>query len=85
MELKELVKNKLTEKFPQIEFEFSDYRDQFSVKFKKDFIVDVASFLKNDDELQFKLCEDVTAIDWAQRKNRFTVVYHIFSLKIIFV
>jgi len=81
MELKELVKNKLTEKFPQIEFEFSDYRDQFSVKFKKDFIVDVASFLKNDDELQFKLCEDVTAIDWAQRKNRFTVVYHIFSLK----
>jgi NADH-quinone oxidoreductase subunit C len=28
------------------------------------------------------LCEDVTAIDWARRKNRFTVVYHIFSLKL---
>ena len=27
------------------------------------------------------MCEDITAIDWAKRKNRFTVVYHIFSLK----
>ncbi|HRI46716.1 MAG TPA: NADH-quinone oxidoreductase subunit C, partial [Ignavibacteriaceae bacterium] len=26
-------------------------------------------------------CEDITAIDWASRTNRFTMVYHLFSLK----
>jgi NADH-quinone oxidoreductase subunit C len=82
MDLKELVAPKLKEKFPEIEFEFSDYRDQLSVSFNKNFIVNVSSFLKDNDDLQFKLCEDVTAIDWARRKNRYTVVYHIMSLKL---
>ena len=82
MDLKELVNKKLTEKFPEIKFDITDYKDQVAVTFDKQHIVSVADFLKNDDELQFKLCEDVTAVDWAKRKNRFIVVYHIFSLKL---
>ncbi len=82
MDLKELVTKKLTEKFPEIKFDISNYKDQVAVTFDKQRIVPIADFLKNDEELQFKLCEDVTAIDWAKRKNRFTVVYHIFSLKL---
>jgi NADH-quinone oxidoreductase subunit C len=31
--------------------------------------------------MEFLLCLDITAIDWAKRKNRFTVVYHIYSFK----
>jgi len=27
------------------------------------------------------MCEDVTAIDWATRKDRFSIVYHLFSMK----
>ncbi len=82
MDFKELISKKLSEKFPEIKFDISDYKDQVAVTFDKQHIVAVADFLKNDDELQFKLCEDVTAVDWARRKNRFTVVYHIFSLKL---
>ena len=82
MDLKELVAYKLKRRFPEVEFEYSDYREQLAITFDKKFIVKVASFLKDEEELQFKLCEDVTAIDWAHRKNRFTVVYHIFSLKL---
>ncbi len=82
MDLKELVSTKLREKFPEVEFEFSDYRGQLAVTFNKKFIVNVSTFLRDDEELQFKLCEDVTAIDWARRKNRYTVVYHIMSLKL---
>jgi NADH-quinone oxidoreductase subunit C len=82
MNLKELVNARLKEKFPEVEFEFSDYREQLAVTFNKKFIVNVASFLRDDDDLQFKLCEDVTAIDWAKRKNRYTAVYHIMSLKL---
>src|SRR3972149_1472095 len=89
MDLKELVTKKLTEKFPQINFDITDYKDQLAVTFDKEHIVTVSDFLKNEEELQFKLCEDVTAVDWANlpagrqgRKKRFTFVYHIFSLKL---
>ncbi len=81
MDIKDLVVSKLKEKFPEINFETSEFRDELTVSFDKQNIVDVCRFLKEDPELEFRLCEDVTAIDWAARKNRFTVVYHIFTLK----
>jgi len=81
MNLKELIPQKLLDKFPLVKFEFVDYRGDLSVKFNKENVVGICRFLKDDPELEFRLCEDVTAIDWAKRKNRFTVVYHIFSLK----
>ncbi len=81
MELKELISQKLKDNFPQVELEFSEYRSEFNVKLNKKFINPICKLLKEDSELEFLLCEDVTAVDWAKRKNRFTVVYHIFSLK----
>lgn len=81
MELKELISNKLQANFPETVFEFSEYRNEFNVKFDKKFVNLICKFLKEDSELEFLLCEDITAVDWAKRKNRFTVVYHIFSLK----
>lgn len=81
MELKELLQQKLTEKFPETEFEFSEFRNELSIKLNKENILSVCRFLKEDADLEFLLCEDITAVDWAKRKDRFTVVYHIFSLK----
>lgn len=81
MDLKELITQKLTEKFPNAGLEFSEYKDEFSVKLNKNFIVPISDLLKNDLELEFLISEDITAVDWARRKNRFTVVYHIFSIK----
>ena len=81
MDLKELIPQKLKEKFPSVEFELTEYRDVLTIKFDKKFIVEVCSFLKSNPDLEFSWCSDVTAIDWANRKNRFTVVYNIFSMK----
>jgi NADH-quinone oxidoreductase subunit C len=81
MEIKELITQKLQQNFNNAELEFSEYRGEFNVKLNKKFINPVCKFLKEDAELEFLLCEDITAVDWAKRKNRFTVVYHIFSLK----
>jgi len=81
MELKELITQKLQANFPEAELEYSEYRNEFNVKFNKKFVNQICKFLKEDSELEFLLCEDMTAVDWAKRKNRFTVVYHIFSLK----
>jgi NADH-quinone oxidoreductase subunit C len=81
MELKEFITQKLKSNFPDADFEFSEYKGEFTIKFDKKFITAVCRFFKEDSELEFLLCEDITAVDWAKRKNRFTVVYHIFSLK----
>lgn len=81
MELKDLIIQKLNDKFKDIKLEVIEYRNELTIIFDKQNIVNVCKFLKDDDDLQFKLCEDVTAIDWAKTKNRFVVVYHIFSLK----
>ncbi len=81
METKELIIQKLKDNFPNAELNFTEFRGELNVKFDKKFINPVCKFLKEDSELQFLLCEDITAVDWATRKNRFTVVYHIFSLQ----
>ncbi|MCS7053146.1 MAG: NADH-quinone oxidoreductase subunit C [Ignavibacterium sp.] len=81
MSVKELVIEKVKNQFPNYQIEFSEYLDELCLKINKENIVEICSFLKNDEDLQFLLCEDITAVDWATRKNRFTVVYHIFSLK----
>jgi NADH-quinone oxidoreductase subunit C len=81
MDLKSLIPQKLKEKFPSVDFELTDYKDEIALKFDKKFIVEICKFLKSDPELEFNWCSDITAVDWATRKNRFTVVYNIFSIK----
>ena len=84
MDNKELIIQKLKENFSDSIVEISDFRDDLSITIKPNVIFDVAKFLKENDELLFVMCKDVTAIDWAARKNRFTVVYHIYSFKLNF-
>ncbi len=81
MDIKETLNAKLKEKFPNITFEVVEYKNELTYAFDKKNIVEVCLFLKNDSVLKFDFCEDITAVDWARRKNRFTVVYHIYSLK----
>ena len=82
MDVKELIVNKVKEKFGDAVVEVSDFRDDLSITIRKDQIVELAKFLKEEDDLQFVMCKDVTAIDWATRKNRFTTVYHVYSFKV---
>jgi NADH-quinone oxidoreductase subunit C len=43
-------------------------------------LVPVATFLKNDPELQFNVLMDVTAVDYPERESRFEAVYLFYSL-----
>ena len=79
--MKEIILNRLNANLPNLQKEFSEYKDELTLQIPKSDIVEVCKILKNDSELSFNHCQDVTAIDWAKRKNRFTVVYHLFSLK----
>ncbi len=82
MEINELIVEKIKNFSPNAIEETSDFRSDFSLVIKKDELLKVAEFLKADPDLLFVQCKDVTAIDWAKRKNRFTTVYHIYSFKL---
>lgn len=79
--MKEIILNRLQTALPNVPLEFSEYKNELTLQVQKNDIVEVCKVLKNDSELKFIQCEDVTAIDWAKREDRFTVVYHLFSLK----
>jgi len=79
-EMQEKILAKLKDKFGSSSIEHSDFRGDLSITIDGKLIAEIAKYLKEDSELEFNLCEDVTAIDWATRKKRFTVVYHLFSL-----
>jgi len=79
--VKEIILARLKTILPNIQVETSEYKDELTLHLQKKDVVDVCKVLKNESELKFIHCADVTAIDWARKKSRFTVVYHLFSLK----
>jgi len=79
--MKEIILNKLIEKLGDSQIEFSEFRNDLSILLKKEHLLDAALLLRNDEELKFDMCKDVTAIDWEKRKNRFTIIYHVYSFK----
>jgi len=81
MERKEIIIQKIKDKLPGVQFTTAEFRGELSIILNKKDIVNLSSFLKDDPDLAFNFCEDVTAIDWARRNQRFTMVYHIFSMK----
>ncbi|WKZ68461.1 MAG: NADH-quinone oxidoreductase subunit C [Melioribacteraceae bacterium] len=80
MEFKELIVSKVKEKFGSDIVDITDFRNDLCIEIHPARIVELSNFLKDDPELDFAMCVDVTAIDWAKRKNRFTAVYHLYSL-----
>ena len=84
MEPRDIIVDKIKSAFGSSLEETSDFRGDLSLTISKDQLVPAAKFLKEDRELQFEMCKDVTAIDWATGKKRFTVVYHIYSFKLNF-
>jgi len=80
MEFKELLLQKIKDILPGIEFTSEESHGELTLSFNKKDIVNICQLLKNDPGLSFNLCEDITVIDWARRQDRYTVVYHIFSI-----
>lgn len=81
MEFKELLLSKLESAPFGKPLDIIEYREELTILIDHLQIVTACRFFKEDPDLLFSMCEDVTAIDWAVKKNRFTVVYHIYSLK----
>ena len=55
-------------------------RDELILQVKRESLLKVLEFLKNDRECDFKILVDITAVDFPDRPERFEVVYNLLSL-----
>jgi NADH-quinone oxidoreductase subunit C len=72
---------KLSNRFPDSVVETHSYRGDDTAVVKKEDILKVCEFLRDDEELLYNFMMDLTAVDYIGREPRFEVVYHLYSLK----
>ena len=72
---------KLTERFPGSILETHSHRGDDTAIVKKEDILEICTFLRDDKELLYNFMMDLTAVDYMGKEPRFEVVYHLYSLK----
>ena len=78
---KSVVLSRLQEKFGDaIVATHSDFGDDTAVV-RRERIVEICTFLRDDPALRFDFAMDVTGVDYLGEEPRFEVVYHLFSLE----
>ena len=73
--------NKLKEKFGERILDTNLFREKLSIVVRKEAIVDITRFLKEDKELSYNFLSDMCGVDYLVRKPRFDVVYNLYSIK----
>lgn len=56
-----------------------EFRDETTIHVKKDAIVQVCTFLRNDASSLFDYCSDICGADAYTPENRFEVIYNLYS------
>ncbi|MFH0729639.1 MAG: NADH-quinone oxidoreductase subunit C [Pseudomonadota bacterium] len=72
---------KLSSRFPDSVVETHSYRGDDTAVVKKEDILQICKFLRDDEELLYNFMMDLTAVDYFGKEPRFEVVYHLYSLK----
>jgi NADH-quinone oxidoreductase subunit C len=72
---------KLSNRFPDSVVETHSYRGDDTAVVKKEDILQICKFLRDDEELLYNFMMDLTAVDYLGREPRFEVVYHLYSMK----
>ncbi len=72
---------KLKIQFSSSVLEVKEFRDETTVHIKKEDIVAVCTFLRDDQDCQFDYLSDLCGADAYTRENRFEVVYNLYSLQ----
>ena len=79
--MKDLLLQKLRTFSPDSILETNEFRGDLTVIVRKEDIVMIATFLRDDDDLSFDLIVDLCGVDMYRPEGRFEVVYHLYSLK----
>src|SRR3989304_5199748 len=79
--MESITLKKLKEKFPDSIVDTHSFRGDETATVKKEKIIEICKFLRDDNELLYNFMMDLTAVDYYGREPRFEVVYHLYSLK----
>ncbi len=76
-----VVLDRLRTRFPsEVASTHSDFGDDTAL-IRRERIVEILTFLRDDPELLFDFAMDLTAVDYLGESPRFEVVYHLYSLE----
>ena len=76
-DLADTIVENLSDQVDRYEFE----QDELVIYARRDKIIKVMNFLRDNKECQFQILIDITAVDYPERKERFDVVYNLLSLR----
>jgi len=71
---------RLRERFPAEALDIVEFRGQVSVVARRDRIVELCRFLRDDPAIRMDFLTDLFGVDYPGRESRFEVVYNLFSL-----
>ena len=73
--------NIIKDKLKDFHVEYYDINGTPGIITTPDKVLEIAGLLKNDAELSFEMCRDAIGVDRFQKKNRFEIIYNLYSLK----
>ena len=71
----------MEEAFPEAIERVVSFRDESTVVIRKDDLIQIATFLRDEPDLAFDFLSMVCAVDYLPANPRFEVVYHLYSTK----
>lgn len=60
---------------------YTYYKNELSICIIPDNLIPIIFFLKNHNHCQFKILSDITAVDYINKKERFTLIYNLLSIR----
>jgi NADH-quinone oxidoreductase subunit C len=79
--MNDLIIQKLKSQFPESVEGTTGFRGDLTVQIRREDIVKVCTFLKNDAEFSFDMVIDLCGADMYRPEGRFEVIYNLYSLK----
>ena len=76
----ELVEN-IKDKFPDAVEETISFRDEYTIRVKREDLLKVAKYLKENPECKFNFLSDLCGIDYPKGEPHFEVVYNLYSME----
>ena len=58
-----------------------EWRGDVAVTVKREYLREIALFLRNDPEMDFRYIVHVSSVDWPDDEERFEVVYELYSIR----
>ena len=78
--MSKIVLDKVLRKFPDDVIDSHNYLGNETVIIKKEALLKVCSFIKDNRQLQMTMLVDISCVDYPQEPERFMMVYHFYSV-----